>query len=108
MAIAAGASAQTRAQRGARAASSDPLTVLPPSDAVMHVDVKRTLNEALPALLAGDPARLAKVNSEIEEFKAQTGIDAKSFERLAVGIKVNTVRPGVTKGDAVVVARGNF
>jgi hypothetical protein len=108
LATAAGASAQTRAQRGARAASSDPLALLPPSDVVMHIDVKRTLNEALPALLAGDPAQLAKIDSEIAKFKSETGIDAKSFEKIAVGIKVNTVRPGVTNGDPVVVARGNF
>jgi hypothetical protein len=108
LATAAGASAQTRAQRGARAASPSPLAMLPPSDVVMDVDVKRTLNEALPSLLAGDPDRLAKIDNEIAKFKAETGIDARSFERIAVGIKANTVKPGVTKGDAVVVARGNF
>jgi hypothetical protein len=104
----AGASAQTRAQRGARAAAPNPLAALPPSDAIMYIDVKRTLNEALPALLAGDPARLAKIDSEIAQFKTETGIDARSFDRIAIGIKANTVRPGVTKGDAVVVARGSF
>jgi hypothetical protein len=85
-----------------------PLNLLPPSDLVALVDLKRLINEALPKVLANDPAKLAEVNAQIDKLKAQTGIDARSFERIAVGLRYVKPSPNVTTADTVVILRGTF
>lgn len=82
---------------------------LPASDAVLMVDLKRLLNEAMPRALAGDAARLAQVNADIEGFKTRTGIDARAFDKLAVGARIVRLASGATKIDnTVAIARGTF
>jgi len=82
---------------------------LPASDAVLVVDLKRLFSEAVPRALAGDAARLAQVNTDIEAFKTRTGIDARAFDTLAVGARIVKLPSGATKIDNVVaVARGTF
>lgn len=86
------------------------LNRLPASDAVLSIDVKRTLEEALPRALAGDPEKLAHINSEIDKFKARTGIDLRAVDQIAVGVQVKPIanQPKKAKGDAVALARGTF
>lgn len=101
------AGAQARANTPTAVAASD--VPLPASDAVMLVDMRRLLDEAVPRALSGDPARLAQVNADIERFKTQTGIDARSFERVAAGARFVTLPSGSFKVDHVVaVADGAF
>lgn len=90
------------------ATTSDPLAALPAADGVMFVDMNRVLNEAMPRLLAGNPARLAQANADLDNFKQRTGIDPRSIERLAVGTRYTNPSPNVTKLDTVAVARGRF
>jgi hypothetical protein len=109
---------QTR--RGARAASltsassaqattaAGLLASLPASDAVMSVDVRRLLNDALPRAYSNNAAELARVNSEIDKFKASTGLDARLVERLVVGVSYRQTATGKTLVETVAVARGNF
>jgi len=84
------------------------LASLPPSDAVALVNVARVFDEAMPKLLAGNPAKLAEVTSELEKFKTQTGLDARSFEQIALGFSYSYPRPGITKVSTVALARGTF
>ena len=105
------ASAQNR-QAAAQAAASgvaanDPLRLLPVSDAVFTIDIKRLITETLPRVFANDPAKLAKVNAEIDNFKTRYGLDPRSFERVAVGARFNT-HGNITTTDTVAVARGSF
>ncbi|HLL15328.1 MAG TPA: hypothetical protein VK388_09710 [Pyrinomonadaceae bacterium] len=106
------ANAQTA--RGARAAGAQAATTtgvlasLPTSDAVMLVDVRRLLSEGLPRAYNNNQAELARVNSEIDKFKATTGFDARSFERIAVGISYTQTPAGKTLVETVAVARGQF
>lgn len=81
---------------------------LPPSDFVAFINVARLLNEAVPKVLANNPVKLAEFNADLDKFKAQTGIDARSFETLAVGMLYKYPRPGVTTTDMVAIARGGF
>jgi hypothetical protein len=91
------------------AASAGAVVPLPESDGVMFVDMRRLLTEAMPQVLAGDPARLAQVNADIEQFKQRTGIDARSFDRLAVGVRFTNPSADVTKIDHIVaIANGSF
>ena len=81
---------------------------LPESDAVIFVDVRRLLNEVVPTIFAGNPTKLAQANAQTDKLKLQTGIDARSFERLAVGLRYTFPSPGITKVESVAIARGTF
>jgi hypothetical protein len=84
------------------------LSSLPPSDAVAIVNVNRVIDEALPKLLAENPAKLAEVTAELATFKTQTGLDPRSFEQVALGMSYNYPREGVTKVSTVALAHGTF
>lgn len=99
--------AQKPAAAGARQATSL-LSALPPADAVALVNVARVLDEAIPKLLADNPAKLAEVTNELAKFKTQTGLDARSFEQIALGFTYSYPREGVTKISTVALARGTF
>jgi len=107
-------SAQTKtrtavsAKQIAGASLNDTAALLPSSDAILTVDVKRVLNDALPLFFADDPAALADVNAEIQKFKTETGLDPRSFDRVAVGVKFQFPRQGVITSDMVAIARGTF
>jgi hypothetical protein len=99
--------AQTR--RGVAPTTSQSLLAkLPASDAVAHVNVKRVFSEALPKLLAGNSAKLAEIDSQIEQFKTRTSLDLRSFDEIALGMRYSYPSAGITKIDTVAVARGAF
>lgn len=98
----------TAAARTTQASTAAPLSLLPPSDFIAFVNVNRLLNEAAPKVLADNPAKLAQFNAEIDKFKTQTGIDARSFEAIAVGMRYQHPSPNITTTDTVVIARGTF
>src|SRR5205085_10694922 len=66
---------------------ADVLSYLPASDGIALIDVRRLMNETLPRVLAGDPAKLATANADIEKFKTRTGIDPRSFDRVVLGMR---------------------
>ena len=84
------------------------LSSLPPSDAVAIINVNRVLDEALPKLMAENPAKLAEVNAELAKFKTQTGLDPRSFDQIALGLSYQYPREGITKISTSVLARGTF
>jgi len=112
LAIVTGLAATSFAQRpGSTApAKAQPslLTALPQSDSVALVRVSRLLNEAMPKILAGNTAKLAEVNADLEKFKTRTGIDPRSFDQVAFGMHYTYPAEGVTKIDTVAIARGTF
>jgi rRNA maturation endonuclease Nob1 len=99
--------AQTRARNTAAPVPSV-MTALPESDAVAHVKVKQLLNEAMPRILANNPAKLAEVNANIDKFKDRTGLDPRMFEQVALGIRYTYPSEGVTKVQTVALANGSF
>lgn len=84
------------------------ITLLPASDGVVTLDVKRFFNSALPQILSGNKPMFDDINAKIDDFKTKTGIDARQFEQVAVGFTAKTVAPKKVDLDAVVLARGNF
>jgi hypothetical protein len=102
-----GASAQTRTRNSAPAAGGL-MASLPSSDAVVQIKIKQLLNEAIPRILANNPARLAQVNTSIEEFKTRTGLDARMFDEIALGAKFTYPGAGVTRVQTVALAKGSF
>jgi hypothetical protein len=83
------------------------VAALPASDFVIVVDVRRVLNETLPAVLAGNPAMLARLNTKLGDFEKETGINPRSFESLAIGGRI-TSSSNMRDPRMVIVARGSF
>lgn len=108
--ISVASTALAQRSRSAAKAKSAPtlLSALPASDAVALIKVRRVLDEAMPKLLAENPARIAEVNAELDKFKTDTGVDPRSFEQMAVGIQYTYPSEGVTKFKTVAIARGTF
>ena len=97
--------------QGSRTTAKAPpglLASLPPSDAVAIINVARVFNEALPKLLADNPAKAAEIAGELARFKTQTGLDPHSFEQIALGFSYKYPRESVTKISTVALARGTF
>ena len=107
-----GFAANVSAQKSRTAAVAKPapslLASLPQSDAVILVDQRQLLDQAVPKILADNPTKLAEVNAEIEKFKTKTGIDPRSFDQVAVGVRYRFPGAGVTKIDTLALARGTF
>jgi hypothetical protein len=81
---------------------------LPESDAMALVNVRVLLEQAMPKMLAENPAKLAQANAEIDNFKMKTGIDPRQFDQLALGMHYTYPSPDVSKIESVVLARGKF
>ena len=99
---------QTRPRAAAAPVASTLMSSLPESDAVAQVKVKQLLNEAMPRILAGNPAKLSDANASIDRFKDRTGLDPRLFEQLAVGFHFTFPSEGVTKVETVALANGSF
>ncbi len=99
--------AQTR-RATAKPAAAGLMAALPASDAIAIVKVRRVLEEAMPKLLAGNPAKLSESLAQLEDFKTRTGIDPRSFDEMAFGIRYTYPSEGVTKMRTVAIANGKF
>ncbi|HKR15011.1 MAG TPA: hypothetical protein VJT15_23300 [Pyrinomonadaceae bacterium] len=102
--------AQTRNRNTPRpsAATNSLMASLPESDAVAQIKMKQLLNEAMPRILANNPARLAQVNAAVEDFKTRTGLDPRMFDELALGARFTYPGEGITKVQTVALAKGSF
>ena len=89
-------------------AGADLMAALPQSDAVAQVKVKRLLSDVMPRLLASNPTKLADFNSDIERFKNRTGLDPRTFESVALGMRYSYPSAGITKITTVALAKGTF
>ncbi len=99
--------APNAARTFAAASAQSDLAALPASDIVVFVDAQRILNDTLPNFFAANPALISKVNAKLDEMKTETGIDPRSFDSLAVGLKFT----GSSRSDDlrfVALARGHF
>jgi len=100
--------AQTRGRNVAAPPQASLMASLPESDAVAQVKLKQLLNEAMPSILANNPAKLAEVNASIDRFKDRTGLDPRMFQQIALGIRFTYPAEGVTKLQTVALANGTF
>lgn len=100
--------AQTSRGRAATQPAPSLLDQLPASDAVATIKVRRVFDEALPKLLAENPAKVAEVAEELARFKTQTGLDPRAFEQIALGLKYTYPSEGITKIRTVALARGTY
>lgn len=73
-----------------------------------QVKVHQLLNEAMPRILAGNPAKLSELNASIDRFKDRTGLDPRMFQQVALGLRFTYPSEGVTKVRTVALANGSF
>lgn len=99
--------AQTRSRNSA-APVPTLMASLPESDAVAQVKLKQLLSEAMPRILANNPAKLSEANASIDRFKDRTGLDPRMFQQIALGIKYTYPSEGITKLQTVALANGSF
>lgn len=99
------ASAQVPA--ASTATPPDAFAALPAAEMVMVVDIQRILNDAVPRLLANDPAMLKKLNDGLDEMKTMTGLDFRAPSRIIVAVPSvdETTKSKLFKG--VLVAQVN-
>ena len=84
------------------------VSLLPASDAVAVIDMKRFLNSAIPQILSGNQQLLGEVNKALDDAKARTGIDFRQFEYIAAGVSATKVDAKKYDFDTVIVARGQI
>lgn len=81
---------------------------LPASDAVAIVDAKRLLNETMLQILGGDAAKFSQANAEVDKFKTKTGVDLRSFDRVAIGVRYAYPDAKTVKLETVAIGHGSF
>lgn len=84
------------------------MSALPASDAVMTLDIKRLMADALPKVLATKPQMVTQINAKIDEIKGKIGIDLREFEQIAAGVSYKKISATETDFDPVIYARGKF
>jgi len=90
----------------ARAAQSDLVAMLPASDGVVTLDVKRFFSDALPKVLASNQPMFEKVVAAMDKMKTRTGIDVRQFDHVAAGVTAKKLAEKKYDIEPVVVARG--
>jgi hypothetical protein len=58
--------------------------------------------------MANSPAKLAELNANIDNFKTRTGLDPRTFEQIALGVRYTYPTEGITKLITAGLAKGTF
>ncbi len=88
--------------------TSQLVALLPASDGIMTLDVQRLLGDALPQILSGNQPMLAKILGQIDDIKTKTGIDARQFQQIALGVSTKQISPKEIDLEPILLARGTF
>lgn len=97
--------ADSKAKKGYAA---ELVSMLPASDGVTTLDVKRFFGEALPKLLSSNQPMLGKITGEIDKFQAKSGIDIRQFDSIAAGVTSKKIAEKKYDLEPVVIARGQI
>jgi hypothetical protein len=82
--------------------------LLPASDMVVTLDAQRLFNQALPQVLSANQEMLAEINAHIDTLKSKTGLDARQFQQVAVGLTTKQISAKDVEFEPFVLARGSF
>jgi hypothetical protein len=86
----------------------DLFAFLPQSNGIVVVDVRRLLDETLPRVFATDTDKLAQINSDIDKFRVETGVDPRALDRAVLGTRYTYPSANVTKLETVAIVQGKF
>lgn len=92
----------TAAQTGQLAA------LLPVSDGVITIDMRRLVGDALPQVLASNQPMLNDILGTFDRIKNDTGVDLRQFEQIAVGVSGKKISATEMTFEPIVLARGTF
>ncbi|MGD9563677.1 MAG: hypothetical protein AB7F88_16155 [Pyrinomonadaceae bacterium] len=98
--------ADVPAKRKAKAQTNQLAHLLPATDGIVTLDVKRFFSIALPKVLSANQPMLDKITVKVESVKSRTGIDIRQFDALVAGITAKQISPKKYDLDHVVIARG--
>ena len=98
--------ADTRGTAVKKSPANQLALLLPASDAIVTLDVKRFFGVALPRLLSANQTVLADILGKVDEMKATTGIDIRQFEYLAAGVTAKKTGEKQYDLEPVVIIRG--
>lgn len=101
------ATGDTRNGSGKRRAANDLVALLPASDGVATIDVKRAVSDAMPRILGANQKMLGHVNAMMVELRSKTGIDIKRFDSAAAGIGFRATETKKLEMEPVMIARGD-
>jgi hypothetical protein len=82
--------------------------LLPASDGVITLDVQKLLSESVPQILAGKPQMLGDINAKIDELRDKTGLDARQFEQIVIGVATKQITAREVDLEPVFLARGKY
>ncbi len=82
--------------------------LLPASDGVVTLNMRRVLSEALPQVLSSNQQMLGGILGKLDEVKNNTGLDLRQFEQIAVGVSGKKISAREMAFEPVVLARGTF
>ncbi len=99
--------ANTSVKNANRAKANQLVAMLPASDGVVTVDVKRFFNEALPTVLASNQPMLADLMAKMAMLQDKTGIDVKQFDHLVAGMTMQSLPNKKFNVEPVIIARGS-
>ena len=101
-------SAQTKTNAQTSVQTNSLAALLPASDGVLTLDVQRLLNEAVPQILSGKQQTLADINAKIDELRDKTGLDARQFEQIAIGVAIKQISAREVDLEPIFLARGKY
>jgi hypothetical protein len=82
--------------------------LLPASDGVVTINMRRVLTEALPQVLSANQPMLNGILGKFDQIKTETGIDLRQFEQVAVGITAKKISARDVTFEPLILARGTF
>jgi hypothetical protein len=88
--------------------NSELLALLPESEMVLTLDVRRFFDEALPQILSANQSMLNSLFAKIDEVKALTGIDVRQFQQVAIGVSSKKIAEKSYDFEPLILARGQF
>lgn len=83
-------------------------SLLPESDGVVTLDIRRFFGVALPKILSANQPMLNSVLVKIDEMKSKTGIDIRQFDYLAAGVTAKKISVKEYDVEPVVIVRGQI
>ena len=88
--------------------SGELVTLLPDSDLIVTLDTQRLMSQSLPQIMSANQPLLAKINQQIDDIKAKTGLDLRQFDLVTVGATAKQKSAGKISFEPLVLARGSF
>ncbi len=105
--LAGSAFADTKKKTAKKRVKNPLVSLLPASDGVMTLDVRRFFDDALPKILSANQPLLGQILAKLDEAQAKTGIDLRRFDSVAVGVAMKQVGPREVDFEPVAIARGD-